>query len=140
MLRPFGVRNDRLLRNFPESAAKIETTNKTKEKEFDMPRARRVMRRRSIARTAATTAVVAGTAAAVGGAVHHHQNKKYSQEAYDQQQAMQSEAYEQEQYTPPPAAPEEDVITQLERLAALKDQGILTEEEFAAQKAKLLGL
>ena len=37
-------------------------------------------------------------------------------------------------------AQEDDVITQLERLAALKDQGILTEEEFAAQKAKLLGL
>jgi len=43
---------------------------------------------------------------------------------------------------PPPEAPpaqEEDVITQLERLGALKAQGLLTEEEFAAQKAKLLG-
>ena len=42
---------------------------------------------------------------------------------------------------PPPApAPKEDVITQLERLGALKAQGILTEEEFNAQKVKLLGL
>jgi hypothetical protein len=40
---------------------------------------------------------------------------------------------------PPAPAAEEDVITQLERLGALKAQGILTEEEFAAQKAKLLG-
>ena len=43
---------------------------------------------------------------------------------------------------PTPAAPpaqEEDVITQLERLGALKAQGLITEEEFAAQKAKLLG-
>ena len=39
----------------------------------------------------------------------------------------------------PAPAQEEDVITQLERLGALKAQGILTEEEFAAQKAKLLG-
>ena len=40
---------------------------------------------------------------------------------------------------PVPDAPEDGVITQLERLGALKAQGILTEEEFAAQKAKLLG-
>jgi len=39
----------------------------------------------------------------------------------------------------PAAASQEDVIAQLERLGALKDQGLLTEEEFAAQKAKLLG-
>ena len=49
-----------------------------------------------------------------------------------------------QQYAPPPApapapAQEVDVASQLERLADLKDQGILTEEEFAAQKAKLLG-
>jgi hypothetical protein len=41
---------------------------------------------------------------------------------------------------PAPVAPNEDVITQIERLGALKAQGLLTEEEFAAQKAKLLGL
>jgi len=45
---------------------------------------------------------------------------------------------------PPPAAPvaapPEDPITQLERLGALKAQGLLTEEEFNAQKAKILGL
>ena len=111
-----------------------------------MPRARRKMRRRSVATVAVGTAVVAGTA----GAVHHHQNQKYAQQDYEQQQEY-DQAYEQgasdaqQQYTPPPQAPlppapEDDMITQIERLAALKDQGILTEEEFAAQKAKLLGI
>ncbi len=92
--------------------------------------------------------MVAGTA----GAVHHHQNQKYAQQDAQQQQQY-DQAYEQgaadaQQVAPPveqaplrpPPAPEEDVITQLERLGALKDQGILTEEEFAAQKAKLLGI
>ncbi|MBK5115749.1 MAG: SHOCT domain-containing protein, partial [Thermoleophilia bacterium] len=41
--------------------------------------------------------------------------------------------------SPAPAAPQESSITQLKELAELKDQGILTEEEFAAQKAKILG-
>jgi hypothetical protein len=88
---------------------------------------------------------MAGTA----GAVHHHQNKRwakkeaeeraqYEQEQYEQQQYEQ-EQYEQ-QYEQPPAAQEDDVVSQLERLGALKAQGILTEEEFAAQKAKLLGM
>ena len=70
-------------------------------------------------------------------------SKQYDQ-AYEQGAADAQEQYAPppEQYVPqaPAPAPEEDVITQLERLGALKDQGILTEEEFAAQKAKLLGL
>ena len=46
-----------------------------------------------------------------------------------------------QEYAPPPPAPEEDVIAQLERLGALKAQGLLTDEEFAARrKAKLLGM
>jgi nucleoside phosphorylase len=95
------------------------------------------MRRRSVARVAVGTAVVAGTA----GAVHHHQDKKYAQQDAAQQQPMEEEGYEEyEDYEQPAAAPQDDVITQLERLGALKDQGILTEEEFAAQKAKLLGI
>jgi hypothetical protein len=43
------------------------------------------------------------------------------------------------QAPPVSAAPQEDVITQLERLGALKAQGLITEQEYAAQKAKLLG-
>ena len=105
-------------------------------------RARRMNRRRAVVGTAATAAVFAGTA----GAVQHHQQKKWAkqdqQAAYEAQQAQQVQqapetAYEPEYYEQPPA---EDVITQLERLGALKAQGILTEEEFAAQKAKLLGM
>ena len=98
------------------------------------------MRRRRIARVAVGSAVMAGTA----GVVHHHQQKKWAGQDYEQQQEMyeQQMEYEQEYAPPPPAEPtqEDDVITQLERLSALKDQGVLTEEEFAAQKAKLLGL
>ena len=84
-----------------------------------------------LVRMAATTAVVAGTA----GAVRHRQDQKYAaqdQAAYDQQMAAQAAAA--------PAAPAEpDYAAELEQLAQLKNQGILTEEEFAAQKAKLLG-
>jgi hypothetical protein len=61
------------------------------------------------------------------------------QEPTDQEIAM-LEAEEDNAQAAPSSAPasQEDVITQLERLGALKAQGILTEEEFAAQKAKLL--
>jgi hypothetical protein len=86
-----------------------------------------------LVRAAATTAVVAGTA----GAVRHRQDQKYAaqdQAAYDQQMAAQ-QAYS----APPPAEPAApDYAAELEQLAQLKAQGILTEEEFAAQKAKIL--
>ena len=89
----------------------------------------------------ARTAAVVGTATATRNAVNRRQADKNAQ-AYTQ--AMNTAAAQQapppeEYYAPPAPAPEEDVITQLERLGALKAQGILTEEEFAAQKAKLLG-
>ena len=95
-----------------------------------------MMRRRGpgLVRAAATTAVVAGTA----GAVRHRQDQKYAsqdQEAYDQQIAEQ-----QADAPPPPAAapPEDDKFAKLEKLADLNKQGILTDEEFAAEKAKIL--
>ena len=95
-----------------------------------------MMRRRGpgLVRAAATTAVVAGTA----GAVRHRQDQKYAsqdQEAYDQQMADQQAA------APPPPAeapPEDDKFAKLEKLAELNKQGILTDEEFAAEKAKIL--
>jgi len=99
----------------------------------------------------ARTAAVVGTATATRNAVNRRQADKNAQ-AYTQAmntataQAAPQQYYAppppQEQYAPPePAlqAPQDDVITQLERLGALKTQGLLTEEEFAAQKAKLLG-
>ena len=88
----------------------------------------------------ARTAVVVGTASATRNAVNRRQADKNAQ-AYAHataQAAPPPQQYAPEpQYAPPP--PEEDVITQLERLGALKAQGLLTEEEFVAQKAQLLG-
>ena len=94
-----------------------------------------------LVRGMARTAAVVGTATATRNAVNRRQASKNA-EAYAQAEAayVQAAPPPQVQYAPPPPAPEEDVITQLERLGALKAQGILTEEEFAAQKAKLLGM
>jgi membrane protease subunit (stomatin/prohibitin family) len=88
-------------------------------------------------RMAARTAVVAGTATAVSGRVARRQNEKWAgedQAAYDQQMAQQ-QAYEAQQA--PPAA---DKTAELQNLAQLHSQGVLTDEEFAAAKAKLLGI
>lgn len=92
-------------------------------------------------RMAARTAVVAGTATAVSGRVAHRQATKYNeqaQEQYDQQQAQAAAA------APAPAAPAEpaqdDQMTQLQNLAQLHTQGVLSDEEFAAAKAKVLGI
>ena len=83
-------------------------------------------------RGVARTAAIAGTATAVSNRVSRRQANRWSQQEYEQQ------AQYEEQPPPPPAAPAPDPIAQLKELAALKDQGILTEEEFAAQKAKIL--
>jgi hypothetical protein len=84
----------------------------------------------------ARTAVVAGTATAVSNRVSKRQGERWAQQEAPPQQPQ----YVQEAPAPPPAAPAaESVIDQLKELGELKAQGILTEEEFAAQKAKLLG-
>ena len=89
----------------------------------------------------AKTAVVAGTATTVSNRVSRRQANKWA--AQDQQQADQQQAAEEEQ-TPPaepaaPAAPtQDDMLNQLQKLGELKTSGVLTEEEFAAQKAKIL--
>jgi Short C-terminal domain len=88
-------------------------------------------------RMAARTAVVAGTATAVHGRVQRRQAAKW--DAQDQQQYAQQPQYAPEQpYAP--EAPEEDATAQLQNLAALHTQGVLTDEEFAAAKAKILGI
>lgn len=85
---------------------------------------------------AARTAVVAGTATAVSGAVMGHQQRA-AQERAD------ADAYELEQTVPaPPPAPAaggDDLMGELERLGALRQQGLLTDQEFAAAKQRLLG-
>jgi hypothetical protein len=83
---------------------------------------------------AARTAVVAGTATAVSGRVQRRQAARWDEQ--DAQQAAQ-QAPEQ---APPPQAAEDDETAQLQNLAALHTQGVLTDEEFAAAKAKILGL
>jgi hypothetical protein len=89
----------------------------------------------------ARTAVVAGTASAVSGRVQRRQSQKWAQQEAAQAPPPQQYAPPPQQYAPPPpapAAPAPDPVKQLQDLAALKDQGILTAEEFAVQKAKIL--
>jgi len=84
-------------------------------------------------RGVARTAVIAGTATTVSNRVSRRQGQRWAQQ-------------EEAQQAPPPAAPAaaapaadgESMLDQLKQLGELKEQGILTEEEFAAQKAKLL--
>jgi uncharacterized Zn finger protein len=103
-------------------------------------------------RGVARTAVVAGTATAVSNRVSRRQANKWSgqeeQQAAQDEQAAKAQAYDQQQYaqqqayaapSPQPAAPaQDDMLTQLQKLGELKAAGVLTEEEFAAQKAKIL--
>ena len=87
----------------------------------------------------ATTAVVAGTAANMGA-----KSAQRSAAAAQAQEAPPAPAPADEAAAPEAAAPEADRrarrSNRLKQLAALKDQGILTEEEFAAKKAQILGL
>jgi putative oligomerization/nucleic acid binding protein len=84
----------------------------------------------------ARTAVVAGTATAVSNRVSRRQARRWGAqdaEAYGQQE------YAEPAYQEPAAPPAPDPIEQLKQLGELHTQGVLTDEEFAAQKAKLLG-
>ncbi|HEY4993804.1 MAG TPA: SHOCT domain-containing protein [Nakamurella sp.] len=101
----------------------------------------------------ARTAVVAGTATAVSGRVARRQQAKYEQkadaQAYQEQQQAPQQQYEQAapQYQQPPPAPPApaaaaapNLVDEIQRLATLKDQGILSADEFTAAKNKLLGI
>jgi hypothetical protein len=99
-----------------------------------------------LVRGVARTAVIAGTATAVSNRVSRRQLNRWSDQAAEEQYAQ--EPPPQYQQAPPPpyapaqppaAAAESDMLTQLKQLGELRDSGILTEEEFAAQKAKILG-
>ncbi|HZB76371.1 MAG TPA: SHOCT domain-containing protein [Solirubrobacteraceae bacterium] len=84
----------------------------------------------------ARTAAVAGTATAVSNRVSRRQAQRWQQQGY----GGQDQGYDAPPpAAPAPAAPAPDPIAQLKELAALKQQGILTEEEFATQKAHILG-
>jgi hypothetical protein len=93
----------------------------------------------------ARTAVVAGTATAVSNRVSRRQANRWSDQSEQQYYEQQGRAAEQQAYAQPapapapaPAAPAVDPIAQLKELAELKAQGILTDAEFDAQKAKIL--
>ncbi|MFF4448429.1 SHOCT domain-containing protein [Streptomyces sp. NPDC001502] len=96
-------------------------------------------------RGVARTAVIAGTATAVSNRVSRRQGGRWAQQ--DAQQQAQQEAQQQQAAPPPPppppaAAPADDMTTkieQLKQLSTLKEQGVLTETEFAEQKRRLLG-
>ena len=110
----------------------------------------RRMGRPGLVGMAARTAVVAGTATAVSGSVQRHQQEKaqgqYEQQQYEaqQQQAQMNAAAQQAVAQQQPAAPAAaaggvDIVAELQKLSGLHQQGILSDEEFAAAKAKLLG-
>jgi hypothetical protein len=88
----------------------------------------------------ARTAVVAGTATAVSNRVSRRQAGRW--QAQEQQQYQQPAYAPPSQYEAPPPEEADDgssLIAQLEKLGSLRDKGILTDEEFAQQKARLLG-
>jgi hypothetical protein len=111
------------------------------------------MGRPGLVGTMARTAVIAGTATAVSGGMTRRANARAQQQAeaqaYEQQQQqaqMQAEVAAQvAAQQAPPAAPAAapasggDTVAELQKLADLKAQGLLSDEEFAAAKAKLLG-
>lgn len=82
----------------------------------------------------ARTAVVAGTATAVSNRVSRRQANRWSQQEYEDQQ-------QHEQSQPQAAGTDtNEQIAQLQQLAQLKDQGILTDDEFQAKKEQILGI
>ena len=104
-----------------------------------------MMRRRrgGLVRTMGRTAVVAGTASAVAGGVSRRQTRKFNEGQREDAVAQQS-AYDQgladsQAAAPAPVAAAPDPIAQLTQLGQLHEQGVLTDAEFAVQKAKILG-
>jgi hypothetical protein len=108
-----------------------------------------------LVRGMARTAVVAGTATAVSNRVSRRQARRWgAQEQYAEPQYAApppqqyapppQQAYApppQPAYAPPPAAePDDSISVEIQRLAGLRDQGLLTEEEFQGAKAKVLGI
>lgn len=91
-----------------------------------------MLRRRPIARAAVGTAVVAGTATAVSGRVARRQEARYAAAQPAQPAAVPQEA------APAAEAAPRDVAAQLKDLATLKEQGVLTDAEFAAEKQRIL--
>jgi hypothetical protein len=103
-----------------------------------------------LVRGMARTAVIAGTATAVSNRVSRRQARRWNEQAMAEQGPPVQQAppayYQPEPAPaapppppPPPPPPAEDLTTQLQKLAALHQQGVLSDAEFAAAKAQLLG-
>jgi hypothetical protein len=87
----------------------------------------------------ARTAAIAGTATAVSGGVRRRQESRWAQKEQAQVEPQAAPAPVAASAAPAAAPAGQSTIDQLKELAELKSQGILTEDEFAAQKAKILG-
>ncbi len=88
-------------------------------------------------RGVARTAVIAGTATTVSNRVSRRQGQRWAEQ--DAQQVQPQQAAAPPPPAPPAPAPSADPIAQLKELGELHTSGVLTDEEFAAQKAKILG-
>jgi hypothetical protein len=86
----------------------------------------------------ARTAVVAGTATAVSNRVSRRQANRWAAQEQPSYQEQQPQAYAAPPPAPPPEAEAPDMLEQLQKLGELRAAGVLTEAEFAAQKAKIL--
>lgn len=98
-----------------------------------------------LVRGVARTAVIAGTATAVSNRVSRRQVQRWSDEATEEGGQPAPVVQQQPQYQAPPPPPEpapsstDDMLNQLKTLGDLHASGVLTDEEFAEQKAKILG-
>ena len=105
---------------------------------------RRRIGRPGLIGTMARTAVIAGTATAVAGGVQNRQQARAQEEAQASQaqanQAQANQAQASQAQAAPAAPPADDLLTQLAKLGQMNQAGLISEAEFTAAKAKLLGI
>jgi Short C-terminal domain len=86
------------------------------------------------------TAVIAGGAAHMGARSAQRSQAEADQEAMQNQQLYELQAQQAAAAAPPAANPADDAAAQIQKFAALKGQGLITEEEFEAKKKQILGI
>lgn len=96
-------------------------------------------RRGGVVRTVGRTAAIAGTASAVSGRVHKRQADRWAEDQQQDAQQQQAAAYDQGVADAAAPAEADDTVSKLERLAQLHASGALTDDEFAAEKAEIIG-
>lgn len=85
------------------------------------------------------TAAIAGTASAVSGRVARRQRRKFAEQDAEYYQQV-TQPQQQPAAAAPAAAAEPDYMAELEKLAQLRDQGVITADDFEAKKKQLLGI